>query len=128
MHRNKTLAAGKRWLLTDGRVYDWWDLASAWGDSGTSRLEPQASSGAGHKLSGNQPTWVRELMQEHGVHALPRSPEELGRCLDSRDFWQTFDLYPVKARLEYCPEEEESSRSENVSSLSKFRAMLCNML
>ncbi|KAI9621125.1 hypothetical protein H4Q26_013323 [Puccinia striiformis f. sp. tritici PST-130] len=24
------LAAGQRWILTDQRVYDWWDLASAW--------------------------------------------------------------------------------------------------
>ncbi|KAJ7614112.1 hypothetical protein FB45DRAFT_1064928 [Roridomyces roridus] len=82
-------AAGQRWLLTDGRVYDWWDLASAWGDEdGPAR-------------------WVRELMQEEEVRVLPRNTELLGRVLDSREFWSTFGLSPLKARL-----ETELTRSE----------------
>ncbi|KAJ7157635.1 hypothetical protein C8R43DRAFT_997201 [Mycena crocata] len=80
VHINPTKAAGQRWLLTDGRVYDWWDLTSAWG------TEPAV--------------WVRELMREGNVRVLPRNTELLGRVLDSRDFWYEFGLAPVKARLE----------------------------
>ncbi|RPD72447.1 hypothetical protein L226DRAFT_573188 [Lentinus tigrinus ALCF2SS1-7] len=81
VHANFERAAGERWLLTDGRVYDWWDWASAWGEEG------------------KQTKWVRELMNEEGIHALPRSPEVIGRGMDSREFWNTFDLEPVKGRL-----------------------------
>ncbi|EIN10092.1 hypothetical protein PUNSTDRAFT_133857 [Punctularia strigosozonata HHB-11173 SS5] len=79
VHSTFAPANGQRWLLTDGRVYDWWDLASAWGP---------------------QPKWVFELMEETGVRALPRDPKHLGRALDSREFWVTFGLHPAKARLE----------------------------
>ncbi|KAF5309303.1 hypothetical protein D9758_019053 [Tetrapyrgos nigripes] len=37
VHANFSKASGERWLLTDGRVYDWWDLASAWGSGSDSR-------------------------------------------------------------------------------------------
>jgi len=86
-HREPKLASGQRWLLTDGRVYDWWDLASAWGPVGENNTRVHAE-------------WVRELMQETGTRALPRSPELLGRGLDGRDFWQTFGISPLQARLE----------------------------
>ena len=81
VHEHIDRAAGQRWLLTDGRVYDWWDWASAWGTEGT------------------QTRWVRELMDEAGVRALPRPPELLGRGMDSREFWNTFGLEPVRGRL-----------------------------
>jgi len=87
VHREPKLAAGQRWLITDGRVYDWWELASAWGSVGV-------GSGGVHAR------WVQELMEETGVRALPRSPETMGRGLDSRDFWQTFGIFPLRARLE----------------------------
>jgi hypothetical protein len=74
-------ARGERWLVTDGRVYDWWDLAGAWG-------------------AGAEARWVRELMREHGVRALPRAPEVLGRALDGREFWEAFALEPTRPRLE----------------------------
>ncbi|KAI1797067.1 hypothetical protein LXA43DRAFT_985818 [Ganoderma leucocontextum] len=81
VHAHFDRANGQRWLLTDGRVYDWWDLASAWGEEG------------------QQGKWVRELMNEGGVRALPRTPEYIGRAMDSREFWDTFELEPVKGRL-----------------------------
>ena len=81
VHAHFERAAGQRWLLTDGRVYDWWDLAGAWGAEGA------------------QPRWVRELMDEAGVRALPRSPELLGRAMESTEFWRTFELEPVRARV-----------------------------
>ncbi|KAI0091166.1 hypothetical protein BDY19DRAFT_886087 [Irpex rosettiformis] len=79
VHSDFDKAVGQRWLLTDGRVYDWWDLAHAWGP---------------------HPRWVQELMLEHGVRALPRSVELLGKALDSQDFWNTFGIQPIEGRLE----------------------------
>ncbi|KAG6845252.1 hypothetical protein H0H87_011987 [Tephrocybe sp. NHM501043] len=90
VHGDWEKAAGQRWILTDGRVYDWWDLASAWGSP---------SSGGGIER-GPYAKWVRELMNEENVRALPRDIGYLGRALDSREFWFTFGLSPLKARLE----------------------------
>jgi nucleoside-diphosphate-sugar epimerase len=104
VHSNWDKSAGQRWLLTDGRVYDWWSLASAWGNvhstpgiprrppavTDTEADEPQPEDA----LRGPQPRWVRELMREDGVRGLPRSMERLGRALDSREFWETFELDP----------------------------------
>ncbi|KAJ7796765.1 hypothetical protein B0H14DRAFT_3494436 [Mycena olivaceomarginata] len=85
VHSDFSKAAGQRWLLTDGRVYDWWDLGSAWGTENS---------------SDGPAVWVRELMQEGDVRVLPRNTELLGRILDSRDFWFEFGLAPLRARLE----------------------------
>lgn len=82
--RNFTPA--ERWLLTDMRVYDWWDLACAWGDGGVTARE----------RTGKQPAWVLELMLERGVRSLPRSAELMGRGLDSTEFWRHFGLVPVR--------------------------------
>ncbi|GAA6016042.1 hypothetical protein JCM11491_000650 [Sporobolomyces phaffii] len=83
---------GRRYLLTDLRVIDWWDLASRY----PRRL---ASSGEGEETP-EAFTWVQELMREHGVRALPRSPHELGRALDSTEFWHDFGLMPIKGSYE----------------------------
>ncbi|KAI9000469.1 hypothetical protein BD414DRAFT_405962 [Trametes punicea] len=81
VHGHFNRASGERWLLTDLRVYDWWDLASAWGEEG------------------KQGRWVRELLQEQGIRALPRTPETIGRAMDSKEFWETFELEPTRGRL-----------------------------
>lgn len=86
-------AAGERWIVTDQRVYDWWDLASAWGESCLEGRDTEVTIG-------KQARWVNELMAADGLHALPRTPDQLGRALDSREFWTTFGLSPVRARLE----------------------------
>jgi hypothetical protein len=44
----------------------------------------------------SQIKWIGELIDEHQVRALPRSMEQLGRCYDSREFWATFELMPVR--------------------------------
>lgn len=80
-----------RWMLTDQFVYDWWALLAEWGSQGADQSDEDAM--------GESLQWVRELMEETGVRALPRSPEQLGRAYDSREFWNTFDLSPVRARL-----------------------------
>ena len=46
-----------------------------------------------------QARWVMELMEEEGVQALPRSMELMGRAYDSREFWRTWGVVPVKARI-----------------------------
>jgi hypothetical protein len=104
IHADFLKASGQRWILTDGRVYDWWDLASAWGSdpsiTGTSRAVRQDQGDRSEEERGAQARWVRELMEEHDIRALPRNLDQLGRALDSRNFWVQFGLSPVKARLD----------------------------
>ncbi|KAK7033660.1 hypothetical protein VNI00_012660 [Paramarasmius palmivorus] len=86
VHQDWEKASGQRWLVTDLRIYDWWELASGWGLNSSSEEEER----------GPQPGWVRELMREEGVRALPRTPQQLGRALDSREFWEVFGLSPSR--------------------------------
>ncbi|KAK1776521.1 hypothetical protein QBC45DRAFT_419115 [Copromyces sp. CBS 386.78] len=79
---------GQRWMLTDGFVYDWWSLLLGWATEGKEDGEPS-----------EQAKWVMELMEEQGVQALPRSMELMGRAYNSREFWRTWGLVPVKARI-----------------------------
>ena len=78
-------------MLTDLFVYDWWSLFIGWGDGG--------GQGGGKNTTGPFGDWVRELMVEQGVKALPRSMEQLGRCYDAREFWESFKIAPVRARI-----------------------------
>jgi len=87
VHQGSKENFGQRWLLTDLRVYDWWDLASKWGDGG--------EEGRGKPAQGPQLRWVIELMGEHGIKALPRTPEQLGRAMTSLDFWKAIDIPPT---------------------------------
>ena len=79
----------KRWLLTDLRVNDWWDLILTWGP------EVQANAKAGLDYA----RWVGELMVEEGIRSLPRNVETLGRVLDSRAFWSEMQIWPVMGRV-----------------------------
>jgi len=47
--------------------------------------------------------WIQELMKDEGIKALPRSPEQLGRCYDAREFWEKFGIMPVKVGLYKLP-------------------------
>lgn len=80
--------SGQRWMVTDGWVYDWWGLMAGWAveEEGDGEVREQAK-------------WVWELMREEEVRALPRGMEALGRCYDSREFWETWGLVPVKGRV-----------------------------
>lgn len=89
-----------RWMLTDMFVYDWWALIAGWGSQNTtdgSITAPVSSSE--RETTGEILSWVRDLMEEESVRALPRSMEALQRCYDSRDFWETFKLTPVCSRI-----------------------------
>ncbi|ORY78157.1 hypothetical protein BCR37DRAFT_382413 [Protomyces lactucae-debilis] len=83
-----------RWMLTDGFVYDWWALMLGWGSSSAAAKAETDGDAHGEVL-----TWILELMQETGTKALPRSMETLGRCYDAIEFWQTFKITPVRARI-----------------------------
>ncbi|ESZ93913.1 hypothetical protein SBOR_5706 [Sclerotinia borealis F-4128] len=83
---------GQRFVLTDLMVYDWWCLILGY----AGELDEESGDG---KMEGRQIKWVGELMMENNVRALPRSMEDLGRCYDSREFWDTFDVMPVRSRI-----------------------------
>lgn len=100
VHDHFEPAVGQRWMVTDARVYDWWDLAGAWGDEHTKDESGVEGGKVGSGTKGPHARWVRELMNEEGVRALPRSVEKLGKGLDSREFWNTFNLQPIMTRLE----------------------------
>ncbi|KAK4150137.1 hypothetical protein C8A00DRAFT_37271 [Chaetomidium leptoderma] len=90
---------GQRWLVTDGFVYDWWALLVGWADGGGGG-DKEKEKGPGVVTSEQQRAgWVFELMREEGVRALPRSMEALGRCYDTREFWEAFGLVPLKGRV-----------------------------
>ncbi|GAA5903938.1 hypothetical protein JCM8208_001733 [Rhodotorula glutinis] len=87
---------GQRWIVSDLRVLDWWDLASAHPLAGP----PPSTTAAGGERSPDRALWVQDFMRKHGVRALPRTPHELGRAIDAREFWEAFGLMPVRGRWE----------------------------
>lgn len=98
VHGNWEKARGQRWLLTDGRVYDWWDLV--WKNA--RGLDGRCSCEGPGKREGWYRRWVRELMREQDVRALPRDGEVLGRRLDSRQFWETFGNVPLEEEFKWA--------------------------
>ena len=94
-HRKFT--KGKRWIIADLRVYDWYDLImsfSAMAEEGEKKESVQEQE---TRLQFAK--WVGELMVEEGVRALPRDMNSLGRKLDSRGFWAYHNLWPRHKRL-----------------------------
>lgn len=88
---HEKFSRGERWLLTDLRVYDWWDLIQDWDANVKNTMV------AAQELHYSE--WIGELMAEGNVRALPRSAESLGRVLDSVAFWKAMGLMPCKGRL-----------------------------
>ena len=89
---------GKRWIITDLRVYDWWEVMLRYGAYARKKLrdDRQGKEGAeeGEEEEAEYEKWVMELMSEEGVRALPRGGERLERGgerlerkLDGRNFW-----------------------------------------
>jgi hypothetical protein len=89
---HKSFTPGERWVLTDLRVYDWWDLASSWAKDTVMSEEEEEKAAA----KGQQAEWVKELMIEEGIRSLPRPAEKLGRTMDSLEFWEKFGITPWK--------------------------------
>ena len=92
--RDWKTAGGQRWMVTDGIVYDWWELMVGWAAEG----QKEAGDGV-EDMPSDQARWVFELMNEEKVWALPRSMEHLGRCYFGREFWDSFKMAPLKARV-----------------------------
>jgi hypothetical protein len=95
---------GKRWLVTDLRVNDWWDLIQSWGVrpdvlhlQSTDADEKQGQETKAERL--DYAGWVGELMVEENVRSLPRSADSLGRVLDSRAFWAEMKIWPIRGRV-----------------------------
>ena len=95
--RGMVTMRGKRWLVTDLRVYDWWDLIQDWGAAEVDGRDGDGGGKEEEKLE--YAKWVTELMLEEGVRSLPRGPEQLGRVLDSRAFWEAIGTWPSQGRL-----------------------------
>ncbi|KAH6625152.1 hypothetical protein C7974DRAFT_395519 [Boeremia exigua] len=86
---------GKRWIISDMRVYDWYDLIMSF-SAMAEGLEASAQEQEERLQFAN---WVGELMIEEGIRALPRDMHLLGRKLDSRGFWQFHGVWPRHQRL-----------------------------
>jgi hypothetical protein len=74
----KKFSTGQRWLVTDLRIYDWWELVLALDD-------------------GERIPWVLDLLKENKTRSLPRPYEMLDRCLDSKETWTYFGLLPTQS-------------------------------
>ena len=115
--------AGRRWVITDLRCYDWWALGMEWGryarekkelegrgavgkggereeEEGVHAPEPGKGEGEGEREEWRYEQWVRELMEEEGVRALPRDSGMLGRKMDGRGFWGAVGDVPEVGRVE----------------------------
>lgn len=98
---------GKRWIVTDLRVYDWWEIIMRyglrvrwklneerrqWEDTEQGMLIDESMRTGEHSSGYEQ--WVWELMDEEGIKALPREGQRLGRRLNGRDFWKAISYGP----------------------------------
>ncbi|KAI1390403.1 uncharacterized protein F4822DRAFT_401829 [Hypoxylon trugodes] len=98
LHRNFT--PGKRWLISDMHVYDWWDLVQDWAIQIAKSGDGQVDSPVSKVQRQEQLlTWVGELMIEEGIRALPRDTPSLGRVLDGRGFWRQMGIWPIQGRI-----------------------------
>ncbi|USP78205.1 hypothetical protein yc1106_05479 [Curvularia clavata] len=93
-HRNFT--PGKRWIVSDLRVYDWYDLIMSFSSM---TGESMSMSNEEQETYEQYTNWVGELMVEEGIRALPRDVGLLGRKLDARGFWTHHGLWPRHRRL-----------------------------
>jgi hypothetical protein len=95
-HRN--FSHGKRWIIADMRVYDWYDLILSF-SSMTGEPDAGSNSTEDREMRLEYAKWVGELMVEEGIRALPRDMSVLGRKLDSRGFWKHHGIWPRHRRL-----------------------------
>ena len=93
------MAEGKRYMLTDLHVYDWWDLIQMWGREARekARVTENGTGSGEEKLT--YELWVGQLMVEEDIKALPREGDQLGRRLDGRAFWEAMGIWPEMGRV-----------------------------
>lgn len=102
VHRKR--ASGKRYILCDVHVYDWWDLAQDWAllalrEGRENGLEKTEEGNAVLRKTQAILRWVHELMIQEGVKALPRDTSAVGRALDGRGFWHDMGILPIHGRI-----------------------------
>ncbi|EMD58898.1 hypothetical protein GGP41_000588 [Bipolaris sorokiniana] len=91
---HQKFSPGKRWIVSDLRVYDWYDLIMSFSSMTESSMSQEEK-----ETQQQYAKWVGELMQEEDIRALPRDVSSLGRKLDSRRFWAYHGLLPRHRRL-----------------------------
>ncbi|KAH8722653.1 hypothetical protein GQ44DRAFT_751228 [Phaeosphaeriaceae sp. PMI808] len=90
---------GKRWIITDMRVYDWYDLIMSFSSLVEEKGVGKEAEEENRSMRLQFAKWVGELMVEEGVRALPREMNVLGRKLDGRGFWRYHGIWPQHRRL-----------------------------
>lgn len=96
VHRTGDKVFGKRWIIMDLRVYDWYDLFMTWGAEAKENARVTMGEEQAEKL--DYVRWIGELMIDEDIKALPRDSEKLGRRLDGRAFWNTVGKWPGAGR------------------------------
>jgi hypothetical protein len=99
---HRKFSQGKRWIIADLRVYDWYDLIMSFSatteeDGGSQASKQESEDDKAMRLQCAK--WIGELMVEENIRALPRETSVLGRKLDSRGFWKHHGLWPRHQRL-----------------------------
>ncbi|KAF2710038.1 hypothetical protein K504DRAFT_466477 [Pleomassaria siparia CBS 279.74] len=94
---HKKFTPGKRWVLADLRVYDWYDLIMSFSAMAEDEDGEESEEQGAQRLQFGK--WVGELMLEEKVKALPREMTSLGRKIDSRGFWDFMGMWPRHKRL-----------------------------
>lgn len=94
LHHSHRAGWGRRWIVSDTRVYDWWQLF---------RFLRPALPDHPHDSPETAQRWVDELLQENSIRSLPRPiahddgqglPHYLERALQGHDFWNLFHSKP----------------------------------
>ncbi|GAC98187.1 epoxide hydrolase [Pseudozyma hubeiensis SY62] len=94
LHNSNRAGWGRRWIVSDTKVYDWWQLFRF--------LRPALPEHPDDSPETAQ-RWVRELMNENKVDTLPRPiaespgqnlPRYLERALEGHEFWDLFGEKP----------------------------------
>ncbi|KAL2038752.1 hypothetical protein N7G274_008510 [Stereocaulon virgatum] len=103
-HQRFDQVGGKRWIVMDLHVYDWWDLFLSWGryareSAGEDVWQKVREASGDGEGALEYEKWVVELMGEEDIRALPRGPETLGRVLDGRAFWAAVRGAPKEGRV-----------------------------
>ena len=132
-HQRWQAVQGKRWIVTDLRVYDWWEIILRydrymrlkWREERRQRKvsEGGMSNSTSTEIEDKLPTygeWVKQLMDEEGIRALPREGQRLGRRLDGRDIWRVTGQRPLRwMGDEWGAKEEEMTERANRNALER---------
>lgn len=96
-HRKWQAIKGRRWIINDCHVYDWWDIFWELGPVSGSQIE-----GVDWREA------VLGFMLDDGVKALPRDTGRLGRILDGREFWRDVGIQPAVGKAWMVGEKDEA--------------------